>query len=186
MSALSPSLRRRAKARKAVKVAIFCVTLVLCVMLALLILARFAGGWGVPYFSMTTERGSHCVNTFTGFDCQALTLGDVDYFGDLDLPPDTTVVSSHYVQTHDYALDAVLEVPPASGNAALAALKDTFGSCVKDHTSPLTESHLTSVCILANDQVTTQTGVPDSRVFVVGTALRPDKTRVINLSVRSR
>ena len=91
-----PSCARRAKARKALNIAIFCVALVLAVLVALLILARFAGGWGVPYFSTTTDRGSHCVNTFTGFECDSLTLADVGYFGDVELPPDTRVVSAHY------------------------------------------------------------------------------------------
>ncbi|WP_139210033.1 hypothetical protein [Microlunatus flavus] len=180
------TLRRQAKARKALTIAIFCVCLVLGVLLALLVLARFAGGWGIPYFSKTTERGSRCVNTFAGFECASLTLADVEYFGDVDLPDDTRVVRSNYVSTHDYALQAALEVPAAGAADALAALKDTYGGCVKNHPSPLSEPDLTSLCILANDQETTQTGTPDSRVFVVGTALRPDKTRVINLSVRSR
>lgn len=186
MSALSPALRRRAKARKALRIAIFCVSLVLAVLLALLILSRFAGGWGVPYFSRTTERGSRCVNTWTGFQCQQLTLADVAFYGDVELPADTRVVSSSYRSTHDYQLAAVLEVPPAGAKAALAALEDTYGKCVDDHPSPLTEPDLSSVCILANDQETTDSGTPDSRVFVVGTALREDKTRVVNLSVRSR
>ena len=186
MSALSPALRRRAKARKAVDIAIFCISLVLAVLVALLVLARFAGTWGVPYFSTTTERGSRCVNTFTGFECAELTLGDVGYFGDVELPPETRVVSSHYRSTHDYQLQAELEVPPASAAAGLAALKDSYGDCVKNHPSPLDEPGLTSLCILANDQETTSSGTPDSRVYVVATALRADKTRVVNLSVRSR
>ena len=186
MSALSPALRRRAKLRKAVNIAVFCVCLVLSVMVALLILARFAGGWGVPYFSTTTDRGSRCVNTFTGFECPSLTVADIGYFGDVELPPDTRVVSSHYRSTHDYQLVAVLEVPPAEAAAALTALQDSYGRCVKGHSSPLTEPGLKSLCILANDQDTAEGGTPDSRVFVVGTALRADQTRVINLSVRSR
>ena len=186
MSAPVPVPRRRARAQKALHVALFCVALVLAVLVALLVLARFAGGWGVPYFSMTTDRGSTCVNTFTGFDCSSVTLADIAYFGDVELPPDTRVVSSHYHSTHDYQLEAVLELPPASAPAGLAALKDSFGSCVKNHPSPLAEDGLKSVCILANDQDTTQSGVPDSRLYVVGTALRADETRVVNLSVRSR
>lgn len=186
MSAPSPVQRRPSGLRKAVNVAIFCVTLVLAVIVALLVMARFAGGWGIPYFSTTTDRGSRCVNTFTGFECNAVTLADIGYFGDVELPPDTQVVSSHYKSTHDYQLVAELEVPPASSKDALAALQDSFGTCVKNHPSPLSEPGLTSLCILANDQETTETGTPDSRVYVVGTALRADKTRVVNLSVRSR
>jgi len=186
VSALSPALRRRAKARKARHVALFCVTLVLAVVVALLVLARFAGAWGVPYFSTTTERGSRCVNTFTGFECPSVTLGDIGYFGDVELPPATRVVSSHYRSTHDYQLEAVLEVPPADAADGLTALQESYGTCVKNHSSPLSEPGLKSLCILANDQDTTATGTPDSRVYVVATALRPDKTRVVNLSVRSR
>jgi hypothetical protein len=186
VSAPSPVLRRRARARKALHIAIFCVALVLAVIVALLILARFAGGWGVPYFSTTTDRGSRCVNTFTGFECSSVTLADIGYFGDVELPPDTRVVSSHYRSTHDYQLEAVLEIPPTSAAAGLKALRESYGSCDKDHPSPLSEPRLQSLCILANDQDTTESGTPDSRVYVVATALRPDKTRVVNLSVRSR
>ncbi|MGI3786372.1 MAG: hypothetical protein ACRYG2_36980, partial [Janthinobacterium lividum] len=95
-------------------------------------------------------------------------------------------VSSHYRSTHDYDLEAVLEVPPASAADGLAALQDSFGRCAKNHPSPLGEPGLKSLCILADDQDTTTTGTPDSRLYVVGTALRADRTRVINLSVRSR
>lgn len=186
MSALSPGLRRRSKLQKAVNIVLFCVTLVLAVIVALLILGRFAGGWGIPYFSTTTDRGSRCVNTFTGFECPALTAADIGYFGDVELPPDTRVVSSHYKSTHDYQLEAVLELPPDSATAGLEALEESFGKCVKNHPSPLTEPRLKSLCILANDQDTTETGIPDSRVYVVATAVRADKTRVVNLSVRSR
>jgi hypothetical protein len=182
----TPVLRDHPRARKALNVALFCVILVLAVIVALLVLARFAGAWGVPYFSTTTDRGSRCVNTFTGFECPSLTLGDIGYFGDVELPADTRVVSSHYRSTHDYQLEAVLEVPPASAADGLAALKDSFGRCVKNHPSPMNEPALKSLCILANDQDTTTTGTPDSRLYVVGTALRADGTRVVNLSVRSR
>ncbi len=186
MSSLSLAPRRRSKLQKAVNIALFCITLVLAVIVALLILARFAGGWGIPYFSMTTDRGSRCVNTWTGFDCPSVTAADVGYFGGVDLPAGTQVVSSHYHSTHDYQLEAVLEIPPTSAKDGLAALEDSFGRCVKNHPSPLTEPGLKTLCILANDQDTTESGVPDSRVFVVATAVRADSTRVVNLSVRSR
>ena len=182
----TPTRRRPSRARKALTVGIFCVCLVLGVLLALLVLARFAGGWGIPYFSRTTERGSTCVNTFTGFECASLTLADVEYFGDVELPAGTRVVRSRYVSTHDYQLQAALEVPPAGASAALASLKDSYGDCVDDHPSPFSERDLGSLCILANDQETTQQGTPDSRVYVVGTARRADKTLLVNLSVRSR
>jgi hypothetical protein len=129
--------RRRRRLRKALRVLSFCVALVLGVGAALAVLFHYAGGWGVPYFSFRTERGSTCVNTFTGFRCDQLTLDDVRFFSGVDLPGSTRVVTSHYRSTHDYQLQALLEVPPAGARAAQLALADTFGRCVQGHPSPL-------------------------------------------------
>jgi hypothetical protein len=156
------------------------------VAVVLALLVRQAGGWGVPYFSFRTERGSTCVNTFTGFRCDQLTLDDVRFFSGVDLPGSTRVVTSHYRSTHDYQLQALLEVPPAGARAAQLALADTFGRCVQGHPSPLSGQAVSGVCVLANDTEVTESGVPDSRVFVVATGLRADKSRVVSLSVRSR
>ncbi len=38
---------------------------------SLYVVTRYAGGWGVPYFSFTSERGSHCTNDFAGYTCDA-------------------------------------------------------------------------------------------------------------------
>ena len=38
---------------------------------ALYVVTRYAGGWGVPYFSFTSERGSRCTNDFAGYTCDA-------------------------------------------------------------------------------------------------------------------
>jgi hypothetical protein len=178
--------RRHRRLRKALRVLSFCVALVLGVGAALAVLFHYAGGWGVPYFSFRTERGSTCVNTFTGFRCDQLTLDDVRFFSGVDLPGSTRVVTSHYRSTHDYQLQATLEVPPAGARAAQLALADTFGRCVQGHPSPLSGQAVSGVCVLANDTEVTESGVPDSRVFVVATGLRADKTRVVSLSVRSR
>lgn len=186
-AATSTAARRpHARGRKALKILAFSVALVLGVLLALAILFRFAGGWGLPYFHFTTERGSRCVNTFTGFTCESVNLADVNYFGGMELPEQTQVVSSAYRSTHDYQLTAVLEAPPAAAAPARAALRDSFGRCVSDHPSPVAGQGLSKVCILANDTDVTESGVPDSRVYVVATGLRRDGARVINLSVRSR
>ncbi len=45
---------------------------------------RYAGGWGVPYFSFTSERGSRCTNDFAGYTCDPVTLADVEFFGDVE------------------------------------------------------------------------------------------------------
>lgn len=178
--------RRRQRGAKALRIAVFCVALVLGVIAALALLARFAGGWGIPYFSFTTARGSQCVNTFTGFRCESLNMADVNYFGGLELPTATRVVTSDYRSTHDYQLNATLEVPAAASKPALEALSDAFGRCDKNHPSPLNGQELSKLCVMANDTDVTESGVPDSRVYVVATGIRKDKTRVVSLAVRSR
>src|SRR4249919_3092219 len=72
------------------------------VAVTLAILSQYAGAWGVPYFSFTTDRGSTCKNDLTGYTCSPMTLADVEYFGDIDLPDDSSVVAGSYRSTHDY------------------------------------------------------------------------------------
>ena len=108
----------------------------------LAIMVRYAGGWGVPYFSFTTENGSRCTNTLTGYECQSMTLADVEFFGRVDLPDNTRVVSASYQSTHDYRLDALLDVPARSADAALYELNETFGKCGKQQPQPLAISGL--------------------------------------------
>ena len=66
------------------------------VAVTLAILTQYAGAWGVPYFSFTTDRGSTCTNDLTGYTCEAMTLADIEYFGDIDLPDDSSVVAGTY------------------------------------------------------------------------------------------
>ncbi len=103
----------------------------------LLLVARYAGGWGVPYFTFTTERGSTCKNGFTGYTCAPLTLADVEFFGQVDLPDDTAVETATYRATHDYRLDARLQVPAGSAEVGLTALVEAYGKCGTGRPSPL-------------------------------------------------
>jgi hypothetical protein len=48
------------------------------VLVALAILTQYAGAWGVPYFSFTTDRDSTCKNGLAGYTCSAMTLADVE------------------------------------------------------------------------------------------------------------
>ena len=107
------------------------------VLITLAILTRYAGAWGVPYFRFTSERGSECTNNFTGYVCSPITLAEVEFYADLDLPDDTEVVSGTYRSTHDYHLEAQLEVPAASAAAALKSLSTAFGRCLPNQPSPL-------------------------------------------------
>ncbi|WP_375426167.1 hypothetical protein [uncultured Friedmanniella sp.] len=150
------------------------------------VLVSRAGRWGVPYFSFTSAHGSHCTNNLTGYTCSPLTLADVEFFGDVRLPEDTTVGASTYRATHDFALDARLEVPRASAAAASKQLRSAYGRCQKDAASPLVTAGLRDVCAMVNPDGAEADGQLSSRVYAVGTGLRRDGTLVVAMSVRSR
>ena len=152
----------------------------------LAILAQYAGAWGVPYFTFTSDRGSPCTNNFTGYICSPVTLADVQFFGDVQLPAATKVISGTYRSTHDYMLEADMEVPPPSAAAALKALNTAYGKCIGGHPFPMPTTGLTKLCVIANDTTVTESGEPSSRIYTVGTGLRKDGTRVIALNLRSR
>lgn len=156
------------------------------VLICLAILVRNAGGWGVPYFGFTTDRGSACVNRLTGYVCSPLNLADVKYYSDIDLPANTRVVSGSYTSTHDYRLDAVVEIPAGSPPGTMKALNQTFGPCLPGHPAPMNTAGLTKVCVLANDDAIIESGEPTGRLYAVGTGLKEDGTRVIGLLIRSR
>jgi hypothetical protein len=91
------------------------------VLVALAILTQYAGAWGVPYFSFTTDRGSTCKNALAGYTCSAMTLADVEYISNVDLPDDSSVVAGTYRSTYDYQMEAIVEVPAATASQALAS-----------------------------------------------------------------
>jgi hypothetical protein len=171
---------------KAIRVITGIVLMAAFVVVVTAIVLRQAGGWGVPFFPFTSERGSSCKNTLTGYVCQPLTLADVEFHGDIDLPDDTAVTSGTYVSTHDYRLDAQLTVPAASAKAAAAALQAAFGTCQKGRPAPMDVTGLKAVCVFANDDAVTDSQDTSSRLFLIGTGLAPDGTRQIALSIKSR
>lgn len=152
----------------------------------LFVLTRYAGAWGVPYFSFTTERGSPCRNGITGYTCEPLTLADVEYYGFLDLPDDTTVTTATYRSTHDYTLEATLHVPKRSAGQALKNLRSAFGGCHDDHLSTLPSDGLRQVCVMANDDTLTESGEPSGRLYTVGTGVAKDGSRTVALIIKSR
>ena len=172
---------------KAMRISIGLLIMTGFVMILFGLITRYAGSWGVPYFDFTSERGSPCTNKLTGYVCEPLTLADVQFYSDARLPADTKVISGTYTATHDYTLHARLEVPKASAGAAMKALAEEFGSCVKGHPVPVETTQLTAVCVLANDDAVTREGEPPSRLYVIGTGIRADDgTRVVDMSIRSR
>jgi hypothetical protein len=156
------------------------------VAVVLLVLVRQAGEWGVPYFSFTSAHGSPCTNDLTGYTCDPLTLADVEFFGDVDLPDDTTVLAGSYRSTHDYELVAQLAVPAAAAGPALEELREAFGPCREGVRTPLTSTGLSSRCAMASEDGSDEFGEPASRIYAVGTGLRPDGTRLVGLTIRSR
>lgn len=155
------------------------------VLITFAILTRYAGPWGVPYFSFTSERGSTCTNNFTGYVCEPTTLAEVEFYADLDLPDDTRVVSGTYRSTHDYELDALLEVPASGAPAALKSLNEAFGPCL-NYPSPLNVRGVSQLCTMATVDAFTESGEPASRLYVVGTGVREDGSRPISMTIRSR
>jgi hypothetical protein len=172
--------------RKAARVLTGIALMAAFVIVVATILVRYAGGWGVPFFTFTSERGSSCRNTLTGYTCEPMTLSDVEFHADLDLPENTVVNSGRYVATHDYRLDARLTVPAPSAKAAAATLKSSFGACQKGRPAPMDVTGLKSVCVYANDDAVTDSEDTSSRLYLVGTGLARDGTRHIALSIKSR
>jgi hypothetical protein len=156
------------------------------VAVTLAILTQYAGTWGVPYFTFRTDRGSMCKNDLTGYTCSPMTLADVEYFGDVDLPDNSSVVSGTYRSTHDYQLEAIIEVPLDSANQALISLNQTFGDCISELPSPLNAKEINKTCVMANDDVFSESEEPSSRVYLIGTGVRRDGTRLIGMVIKSR
>lgn len=152
------------------------------------ILTQFAGHWGVPYFGFTTDRGSTCTNDWTGYTCDQLTVNDLNWWGDTTLPADTSIRSARYVSTHDYTLDATVEVPKQQAAATLAGLQQSFGSCVSDHPAPPATKGLKSVCVMADNLADAGSNDPNksSRLYTIGTGLRPNGARLIVVDITSR
>ena len=150
------------------------------------LITRYAGSWGVPFFSYTSERGSNCTNTMTGYTCEPLTLGDVEYYLGVNLPNDTRVVSGSYTATHDYTLATSLRLTAKSQAAGLKVLQEEFGGCQPDHPAPISTAGLTQFCVLANDNGATRTGEPPGSLYVIGTGVAKNGTRVVAVTLRSR
>lgn len=156
------------------------------VAVALAILTHYAGAWGVPYFSFTTDRGSTCKNALAGYTCSPMTLADVEYFGDVSLPDDSSVVAGTYHAIYDYQMEAVIEVPSASADRALTDLNDAYGNCISDRPSPLSTTGMRQTCVIANEDGLDENNELSSRIYMIGTGVRTDGTRIIGMVIRSR
>ena len=156
------------------------------VAVALAILTQYAGAWGVPYFTFTTDRGSTCKNGLAGYTCSGMTLADVEYIGNVDLPDDSSVIASNYHSTHDYEMQAIIEVPSVSADQALASLNQAYGGCIEDLPSPVSTKGMHQNCVMANADALEESDEPSSRMYMIGTGVRKDGTRVIGMVLKSR
>ncbi len=170
---------------KPVRVLVGIVGMALFIGIVAVILLRHAGGWGVPYFPFTSDRGSQCRNTLTGYVCSPLNLADVEYWAEIDLPDSTVVKEGTYTATHDYQLNASLIVPAADAAAAQKALQASFGTC-GTRAAPMDTTGLTSVCVMANDDAVVESEHAASRLWAVGTGKTADGNLVVGISIKSR
>jgi len=115
-----------------------------------------------------------------------MTLADVEYIGNVDLPDDSSVVASTYRSTHDYQMEAIIEVPSVSADQALASLNQAYGDCIKELPSPVSTKGMHQNCVMANADALEESDEPSSRMYMIGTGVRKDGTRVIGMVLKSR
>lgn len=162
--------------------------MIVLVAIPVVIVFHYAGSWGVPFFSFTTDRGGKCTNTITGYTCDQLTPADISWWGDVDLPQHTNVVSGHYESTDKSRLDAVVVVPKSEAKSTYKKLRKTFGSCGRKRPSNIDASKLKHRCIMAHPESEPRAdhGPGSDRTYVISTGLRHDGDRVIGIKEKSR
>ena len=171
---------------KAIRVIAGLMLMASVMLVAISLVTRYAGAWGVPFFTFTSERGSPCKNNLTGYTCDPLNLADLEYYADLDLPDTTRVLEGVYTATHDYQLQAKLRVPKAQATKAAAALAEAFGGCRRNRPLPSDVVGLRSTCVRANDDAVARTSEPASRLWTVGSGVAKDGSYVVTISIKSR
>ena len=115
-----------------------------------------------------------------------MTLADVEYFGDVNLPDDSSVVAGRYHATHDYQMEAVIEVPSVSSDQALTELNQAFGKCIPELPAPINTDGMRHLCVMANEDAIDESDEPSGRLYMIGTAVRTDGSRVIGMVIKSR
>jgi hypothetical protein len=177
--------RRR---RKAGRIVIGIAIMVVLVAIPIVILSRFAGGWGVPFFSFTTDRGGKCTNTLTGYKCNRLTVADISWWGDIKLPQHTKIIRAHYESDQAFELNAVVVVPKTAAKSTYKKLHKTFGSCGRKRPGNVDTSKLNHGCTIANQETDPRRrhGPVADRNYVINTGLRHDGKRVIGIKEKSR
>lgn len=172
--------------RKAARVLIGTALMLLVVLVALGILMLNAGRWGVPYFSFTTDRGSRCTNTWTGYHCENITVADYNRWSDFALPDGTMLMKSSYTKdNNDFTIEAQLRTDAAHAEAVGLALVARYGACHSDGVRPIELVGYDQICLINSDhQRGTQTSSL-SRKWVIATGVAKDGSRLTVLSFGS-
>lgn len=177
----------REKRRRAARILIGIGVMIVLAAAPFFILSRYAGTWGVPYFSFVTTRGTTCTNDFTGYTCDNLTRSDIDWWGDLSLPAHATLISSHYKSTSDFTLDALVGIPVAEQKHTLGTLQKSFGRCIPGHPTAMDVTGLKKVCVRANDASDPMDSSPLSdTLYVVTTGYRHNGELLVSVHEESR
>ncbi|GAB3925300.1 hypothetical protein GCM10011575_05360 [Microlunatus endophyticus] len=177
----------RERRRRAARILIGIGVMIVLAATPFFILSKYAGGWGVPYFSFVTSRGTTCTNDFTGYTCDHLTRADIEWWGDLTLPTGTKILSSHYESTHDFTLDALVEIPVADQKHTLAELQKSFGDCIADHPTSMDTTGVKKLCVRANDASDPMDSSPLSdTLYEISTGYRANGALVLNIHEQSR
>lgn len=158
----------------------------LVVLVAAAIAWSRAGRWGVPYFSFTNEFGSHCKNGLAGYTCTPITLDQIADVAKVRFPSDSTIVSGEYRRTHDFFLNTRVEIPKAQAKKAMSTMAKAYGKCLPNHATTLPTEGLKDVCVMSNADGAVTAGVPEDRIYTVGTGVRADGVRVVQIDLRSR
>ena len=150
-----PHLEQRQEERRGRRKRIligFSVILVLTVVI-IAVVWRQAGVWGVPGFTFRHELGSHCTNTFTGYECE-MTPEHVRAVTETEFPPEAELGTATYIENGGlWSMTARFVLPENTADDALAQLKETFGDCTQHAPSSLrSEPGLTDFCVLTSDR----------------------------------
>lgn len=183
MTALRHPTRRPHRVR-AVLIGLGVMTL--AVVVAAAVVWSRAGRWGVPYFSFTNEFGSQCTNGWAGHTCNPITLDQIADVAKVRFPVDTVIVNGEYRQTHDFFLNTRLEIPRNQAKKSLAAMNKAYGKCLPGHATTLPSDGLKQICVMSNADGAVTKGVPEDRIYTVGTGVRSDGVRVVQIDLRSR
>jgi hypothetical protein len=68
----------------------------------------------------------------------------------------------------------------------MTSLRETFGTCLDEIPSPVSTKGMHDTCVMANDDIYSESEEPSGRLYLIGTAVRTDGTRIIAMVIKSR